>query len=44
MSSEYTWTIEVEEICEKLHINAVNLSEYHQIFKYTIKSVKVNTI
>lgn len=38
------WTTEVEELLEKLRINCVNLSEYHHIFKYTIKSVKVNTI
>ncbi len=37
MSSEYTWTSEVEEICEKLRINAVNLSEYHRKRYYHFK-------
>jgi len=41
---DYKWTTEVEELLEKLQINCVNLSEYHHIFKYTIKGVKVNTI
>jgi hypothetical protein len=37
MSSEYSWTSEVEEICEKLRINAVNLSEYHRKRYYHFK-------
>mgnify|MGYP003631181259 CR=1 FL=1 len=37
MSSEYTWTSEVEEICEKLRINSVNLSEYHRKRYYHFK-------
>ena len=32
------WTDEVEEICEKLRINCVNLSEYHRRRYYHFKS------
>lgn len=32
------WTNEVEEICEKLRINCVNLSEYHRKRYYHFKS------
>lgn len=33
----YMWTEEVEEICEKLRINAVNLSDYHRQRYYYYK-------
>ena len=32
------WSGEIEEICEKLRINCVNLSEYHRKRYYTFKS------
>jgi len=32
------WSDEIEEICEKLRINCVNLSEYHRKRYYTFKS------
>ena len=32
------WSEEIEEICEKLRINCVNLSEYHRKRYYTFKS------
>jgi len=32
------WSDEIEEICEKLRINCVNLSEYHRKRFYTFKS------
>ena len=33
-----TWTEEVEEICEKIRINCVNLAEYHRNQYYYFKS------
>ena len=32
------WTHEIEEICEKLRVNCVNLSEYHRKRYYHFKS------
>jgi hypothetical protein len=32
------WTVEVEDICEKLRINCVNLAEYHRKRYYQFKS------